>query len=139
MSAQLSTAAPSGDPPRETGVAASELPPPAERGATVIPERVVARIAARAARESLLRHPVPALVRRDLAEPRSSVVVHHGAARLGLTVDLPYPVDIADASLRMQNHVAERVAELTDLRVTEVTLVVQRLVSAESLAGKRVA
>ncbi|MEV6318830.1 Asp23/Gls24 family envelope stress response protein [Streptomyces sp. NPDC051776] len=118
--------------------AGGRLPPPAERGATMIPEKVVARIAARAAREALLRQPAPPPVRRVLAEPRSSVVVHRGAARLGLTVDLPYPIDIADASRRMQEHVAQRVAQLTDLRVTDVTLVIGRLVSAESQEGRRV-
>ncbi|MEU6084350.1 hypothetical protein [Streptomyces sp. NPDC047108] len=105
----------------------------------MIPEKVVARIAVRAAREALLRQPAPPLVRSVLADPRSSAVVHRGAARLGLTVELPYPIDIADASRRVQEHVAQRVAQLTDLRVTDVNLVIGRLVSVESQEGRRVA
>jgi uncharacterized alkaline shock family protein YloU len=44
-------------------------------------------------------------------------------------LDLPYPIDIARVSQRIQADVAERVTQLTGLRVTEVTLTVRRLVT----------
>ncbi|MGP3923338.1 Asp23/Gls24 family envelope stress response protein [Streptomyces sp. 8N616] len=105
----------------------------------MIPARVVADIAARAAYEALTRQVGLPPARRGLAAPRSSAVVHDGSARLGLTLDLPYPVDIAGASRQMQRRIAERVAQLTGMRVSEVTLIVQRLVPAESLERGRVA
>ncbi|MER6144745.1 Asp23/Gls24 family envelope stress response protein [Streptomyces sparsogenes] len=55
--------------------------------------------------------------------------------RLRLTVDLPYPTDIARVCEGIQQDVAERVAQLTGLRVREVTLTVRRLLTAAE-AGK---
>lgn len=118
--------------PRRTPV------PAAERGATVIPDKVVARIAARAAREALMGHVGEPPGHLGLAAPRCSASVGAGAARLGLSLELPYPIDIARSCLEMQHHVGRRVTQLTGLRVTEVTLTIHRLVPPGGLERRRV-
>ncbi|TKA01955.1 Asp23/Gls24 family envelope stress response protein [Actinacidiphila oryziradicis] len=118
-------AGPAGQP-----VQAGHLPPPAERGATVIPDRVVARVAARAARTAQAQWAgLSPDRRRGTGLPDASAATHGGSARLGLSLDLPYPIDIARVSQRIQCDVAERVTRLTGLRVAEVTLTVRRLVT----------
>nr|WSX53899.1 Asp23/Gls24 family envelope stress response protein [Streptomyces sp. NBC_00974] len=112
--------------------------PPAERGATVIPEKVVARIAARAAMEALAEHAGIPGGHAKRAAPHASANVGGGTARLGLTVHLPYPTDLAEASRQVQQHVSDRVAHLTGMRVTEVTLAIERLVPADGLEHRRV-
>lgn len=127
-------AAPSG------GAAAPARPvlPAAERGATVIPERVVARIAVRAAQEALAAHTDASAAHAKLAAPHASVTAGGGTARLGLTLELPYPIDLATASRQVQQYVSERVAQLTGMRVTEVTLAIDRLVPVGGLEHRRV-
>ncbi|MEU9107217.1 Asp23/Gls24 family envelope stress response protein [Streptomyces xanthophaeus] len=128
-------------PDSATGEAADAAParvPAAERGATVIPDKVVARIAARAAREALTGQTGAPPARLGLAAPRSTVAVSGGSARLGLSLDLPYPIDIAAASRAVQDYVGERVAQLTGMRVTEVTLTIQHLVPSGGLEHRRV-
>ncbi|MER6037927.1 hypothetical protein ABT133_29130 [Streptomyces sp. NPDC001835] len=49
--------------------------------------------------------------------------------RLHLAVDLPYPTDPARVCEQIQHDVAHRVAQLTGLRVDEVTLTARRLVT----------
>ncbi|MEU7551136.1 Asp23/Gls24 family envelope stress response protein [Streptomyces sp. NPDC044571] len=112
------------------------LPPAAERGATVIPDKVVARIAARAAREAL--HGQAGTTRTELAAPRASVAVAGGSARLGLALDLPYPADLAGTARQVQHYVGERVAQLTGMKVTEVTLTIEHLVPSGGRAHRRV-
>ncbi|MGW7426798.1 Asp23/Gls24 family envelope stress response protein [Streptomyces sp. NPDC054813] len=115
----------SGPPARATG-----LPPPAERGATVIPDRVVARIAAQAARTAQSRRAAIPADRDAPAAPAASAATRTGSVRLHLTMDLPYPADIPQICRRIRQDVAERVAQLTGLEVGEVTLTVRRLVTA---------
>jgi uncharacterized alkaline shock family protein YloU len=112
--------------------------PAAQRGATVIPEKVVARIAARAAKEALAAHTGAPAARAKLAAPHASATIGSGSARLRLTVDLPYPADLATASRQVQHHISERVAHLTGMRVTEVTLAIEHLVSADGQKDRRV-
>ncbi|MFF7211787.1 hypothetical protein ACFZAU_14840 [Streptomyces sp. NPDC008238] len=97
---------------------------PAERGVTVIPDRVVARIAARAAGTALqrLNHPLEHLAATDARATR-----HGGAASLALSVDLPYPTDIAATCQQLQREISERVARLTGLDISAVTLTIRRL------------
>lgn len=104
----------------------------------MIPEKVVARIAARAAKEALAAHTDTRTGHAKLAAPHASATVGSGSARLGLTVDLPYPTDLAEASRQVQQHVSERVAQLTGMRVTEVTLTIEHLVPADGLEHRRV-
>lgn len=115
------------------------LPAPALRGATLIPGTVVARIAAQAAREALSHQgggEPPA--RFGLGTPRSTAAVHDGSARLGISLDLPYPIDIARACGEIRHYIAERVAHLTGMRIDDITVSVQRLVPGESLRRRRV-
>ena len=106
------------------------LPPPAGRGATVIPDRVVARIAARVASTALHRLTGPRHPLTDPAAPDARATTHDGTARLALSVDLPYPTDITLACRQLQREVAERVAHLTGLDISEVVLTVRRLIVA---------
>ncbi|MBT2404921.1 Asp23/Gls24 family envelope stress response protein [Streptomyces sp. ISL-87] len=122
--------------PQGPAGATRALPPAAERGATVIPDKVVARIAARAAREAL--HRQAGTSHMNLAAPRASVAVAGGSARLGLTLDLPYPAELAGAARQLQHYVGERVAELTGMKVSEVTVTIEHLVPASGGERRRV-
>lgn len=106
---------------------------PGERGALRIADRVVAKIAAEAAREVLAdRSP-------DTAPPYATVVVRPhsppgpgGAARLAAAhvrvhVELDYPCDIGARCARVRRHVASRVRALVDMEVPEVAVHVERL------------
>ncbi|MEU9237220.1 Asp23/Gls24 family envelope stress response protein [Streptomyces subrutilus] len=133
MTAQHATATPGASTRAgEAGV------PSAERGATVIPEKVVARIAARAAKEALADRTDAAAAPVKPATPRASATVGGGSARLELSVELPYPADLARTSRQIQHYVSERVAHLTGMRVTEVTLAIERLVPATGVEHRRV-
>ncbi|MET9465675.1 Asp23/Gls24 family envelope stress response protein [Streptomyces sp. NPDC006544] len=132
MTSQPAAASPGG------ATATRPVLPAAERGATVIPVKVVARIAARAAREALAAHPDTSAVHTKLGAPNASVTIGSGTARLALTLDLPYPIDLARASRQVQEYVSERVAHLTGMRVTEVTLAIEHLVPSGGLEGRRV-
>ncbi|WP_030173830.1 Asp23/Gls24 family envelope stress response protein [Streptomyces sp. NRRL S-813] len=121
----------SAPPARTTG-----LPPPAERGATVIPDRVVARIAAQAARTAQSRRAAVPPDRGSPAAPSASAAVRIGSVRLHLSMDLPYPTDIPRVCERIQQDVAEKVAQLTGLRVGEVVLTVRRLMTADTSRGR---
>ncbi|MGW6785145.1 MULTISPECIES: Asp23/Gls24 family envelope stress response protein [unclassified Streptomyces] len=122
------------------GPAGSTSPvlPAAERGATVIPDKVVARIAARAAQEALAALTDTPVASAARPAPRASVSAGGGAARLRLTLDFPYPLDLASASRHVQHHVSERVARLTGMHITEVTLVIEHLAGADGLEPRRV-
>ncbi|MBC2866270.1 Asp23/Gls24 family envelope stress response protein [Streptomyces mexicanus] len=124
--------------PGEASTPAADLPPPAERGATVIPDRVVARIATQAARTAQSRRAAVPPDRGGPTVPSASAAVRTGSVRLHLTMDLPYPTDIPRVCERIQQDVAERVAQLTGLRVREVLLTVRRLVTAAGASRGRV-
>ncbi|MFC9817169.1 Asp23/Gls24 family envelope stress response protein [Streptomyces virginiae] len=110
----------------------------AERGATVIPDKVVARIAARAAQESLASLPATPAAPVALTSPHASATTGGGAARLRLTLDLPYPLDLAGAARHVQHYVSERVTRLTGMHVTEVTLAIEHLAAADGPEHRRV-
>lgn len=93
----------------------------AERGATRIADRVVAKIAAQAAREALEALPP------DAASPHATVVVHHESARVRVHLELGYPSDIGGRCNAVRCHVAERVHALAGMEVPEVTVQVERL------------
>ncbi|MFF4155358.1 Asp23/Gls24 family envelope stress response protein [Streptomyces sp. NPDC001678] len=109
---------------------------PAERGATRIADRVVAKIASRAALEALSGTAPP----EDHEPPRASVVVHDGSARVRVLVELDYPADIGARCRAVRERIAERVGELTGMEVPEVVITVERLHSAHTgrTAGVRV-
>ncbi|MDL5200761.1 hypothetical protein [Streptomyces sp. ALI-76-A] len=100
--------------------------PPAERGATRIADRVVAKIAGQAAREALGELPP------DAGPPHATVVVHHGTARLRVHLELDYPGDIGARCARVRRHVVERVGALVGIEVLEVAVQVERLHPAQA-------
>ncbi|MFJ1869554.1 Asp23/Gls24 family envelope stress response protein [Streptomyces sp. NPDC088097] len=132
------TTQPDAAPPGAPAAGQTAVLSPAERGATVIPEKVVARIAARAAKEALATHTGTSAARAKPAAAHASATIGGGSARLRLTVDFPYPTDLAAASQHVQHYVSERVAHLTGMRVTEVTLAIEHLVSADGRERGRV-
>ncbi|MFI7012263.1 Asp23/Gls24 family envelope stress response protein [Streptomyces sp. NPDC050145] len=104
---------------------------PAERGATRIADRVVAKIAAYAAREAL--DVVPA----DGAPPHATVTVHHDTARVHVSLELEYPVDIGAQCAAVRRQVEERVRTLAGMEVPEVAVEVERLHSAHTRGTDR--
>ncbi|GGV51779.1 hypothetical protein GCM10010277_47910 [Streptomyces longisporoflavus] len=97
---------------------------PGERGATRIADRVVAKIAAQAAREALTR--VPA----NGSPPHATVTVRHDVAHVRVSVDLDYPSDIGGQCGAVRRQVTERVKALAGMEVPEVAVQVERLHSA---------
>ncbi|GGL82769.1 hypothetical protein GCM10010129_28120 [Streptomyces fumigatiscleroticus] len=95
--------------------------PPGERGATRIADRVVAKIAAQAAREVL------GVLPPDAAPPHATVVVHRKAARVRVYLELGYPGDVGARCGRVRRQVADRVGALVGLEVPEVAVRVERL------------
>ncbi|MFB7455893.1 MULTISPECIES: Asp23/Gls24 family envelope stress response protein [unclassified Streptomyces] len=97
---------------------------------------MVARIATQAARTAQSRRVALPPDPSGSAAPSASAEVRSGSVRLHLTIELPYPTDIPHVCKRIQQDVAERVAELTGLRVGEVTLTVRRLVASGANRGR---
>ncbi|MER6532517.1 hypothetical protein ABT215_01590 [Streptomyces sp900105755] len=108
---------PASDEPRGAATAVA----PGERGAVRIADRVVAKIAAQAAREAL--GPLP----KDAVPPHATVVTHHGTARVRVHLELDYPSDIGARCAAVRRHVVERVGALVDMDVREVAVHVERL------------
>lgn len=109
-----------------------------ERGATRIADRVIAKIASQAAQEALRDGPASALEPGDRF-PQASVTVRppvggpdgpRGRARVQLFVDLGYPADLREVCAAVRRRVVERVGELADMDVREVSIEVERLYSA---------
>ncbi|MEV4948835.1 Asp23/Gls24 family envelope stress response protein [Streptomyces sp. NPDC053755] len=105
----------------------------AGRGATTIADRVVAKIAARAAREALGTLPPGGTT------PHASVVVHRDTARVSISLELGYPTDLGRQCGDVRRRVTERVRELAGLDVPEVAVHVERLHSPRTAKafGKR--
>ncbi|MCB5168123.1 alkaline shock response membrane anchor protein AmaP [Streptomyces bambusae] len=99
---------------------------PADRGATRIADRVVARIAAQAAKEAL-GAPAP-----GSAAPHASVTVHHDIARVRISLELGYPSDIGARCAAVRRHVAERIEQLAGMAVPEVDIDVEHLHSVHA-------
>ncbi|MFJ2782494.1 MULTISPECIES: Asp23/Gls24 family envelope stress response protein [unclassified Streptomyces] len=95
--------------------------PVRDRGATRIADRVVAKIAAQAAREAA--GPVP----EGASEPHASVVVHRDAAKVAVSLELDYPTDVGRRCGAVRSRVRTRVEELVGMDVHEVTVQVERL------------
>jgi uncharacterized alkaline shock family protein YloU len=99
----------------------SAVVPPGERGATTIADRVVAKIAAQAAREAV--GPLPP----EAAHPHATVVVHRETAHIRVHLELGYPTDIGPRCHAVRRHVTERVGALVGMEVPEVAVQVERL------------
>ncbi|GGS25544.1 hypothetical protein GCM10010269_75210 [Streptomyces humidus] len=107
--------------------------PAGRRGATRIADRVVAKVAAQAAREAV--GPLPP----DAGSPSATVAVRpHArtpspggppvdAAHVRVHLELGYPTDIGARCHEVRRHVAERVGALVGMEVPEVVVQVERL------------
>ncbi|MFD3607188.1 hypothetical protein ACFWXA_03840 [Streptomyces atroolivaceus] len=93
----------------------------AGRGQTRIADRVVAKIAAQAAKEAAGERP------EDAAAPRATVTVHRDTARVRVSLDLAYPCDIGRQCGSVRRRVTERVKALAGMEVPEVAVRVERL------------
>lgn len=102
----------------------------AERGETRIADRVVAKIAAQAAREALRGE------RKGGAPPRATVTVNEERARVRIGVELVYPSDIGRQCGAVRHQVAQRVKALAGMEVPEVAVRVERLHSELERAGQ---
>ncbi|MEW1779959.1 DUF6286 domain-containing protein [Streptomyces sp. NPDC086777] len=99
----------------------------AERGTTVVAERVVRRVAEQAAAEALR-------TRDGARTARASASVRGRRAEVSLRVTLPYPAPLAESVHDVQRHVVERIRELTGLEVPTARVGVTSLAPA-MLAG----
>ncbi len=109
------------------------LPAPAERGSTRLADRVLARIASRAAVEALAPH---ARDGRRLQTPRASAKQgRHGTVTIRVGLDVPYPVDLAVVSREVHGRIVERLNQLAGTEAPKVSLVVERLVPAAPSGG----
>ena len=128
--------------------------PRGERGATAVTDRVVAKIAARVAREALSRFTesaghvppgrrtphVSTSVRRapertsagrdaESAAGRQAVL---GEARLHITVELGYPSDIGAQCAAVRREVTERIRAWAGMEVSDLAVSVEHLHSAHT-------
>ncbi|WP_079110822.1 Asp23/Gls24 family envelope stress response protein [Streptomyces roseifaciens] len=120
----------------------------AERGATRIADRVVAKIASQAAREALSGAParggpvgvsakgVPT-TGADVSPPYATVTVHDDVARVRVAVELAYPSDIGAQCGAVRRRIAERVRALAGMEVPEVAVSVERLHSVHTASAGR--
>ncbi|MER7108913.1 Asp23/Gls24 family envelope stress response protein [Streptomyces sp. NPDC000229] len=100
----------------------------AERGATTIADRVVAKIAAHAAREALDEVPEEERGAGDAGRPpHATVVVHRDTARVHISLELDYPSDIGARCGAVRRQVIRRVQTLAGMEVREVAVEVERL------------
>ncbi|PPS73848.1 MULTISPECIES: hypothetical protein [Streptomyces] len=128
--------------------------PRGERGATAVTDRVVAKIAARVAREALSRFTesaghvppgrrkphVSTSVRRapertsagrdaESAAGRQAVL---GEARMRITVELGYPSDIGAQCAAVRREVTERLRTWAGMKVSDLAVSVEHLHSAHT-------
>ncbi|WP_165985430.1 hypothetical protein [Streptomyces sp. YIM 98790] len=108
--------------------------PPAERGATRVADQVIAKLAARAAREALPGAPAmphaTASVRRHPGADGSG-----GMAHVRVSVELRYPSDIGAQCRAVRRRITRRLGELAGMEVTDVAVDVERLHSEHMLRG----
>ncbi|GGZ94253.1 hypothetical protein GCM10010344_72690 [Streptomyces bluensis] len=94
---------------------------PAERGATRIADRAVAKIASQAAREALGTVPPAAM------PPHAVAVVQQDTARVRVGLELDYPADIGARCAAVRRRVVQRVEALAGMDVAEVAVLVEQL------------
>ncbi|MEV4189968.1 Asp23/Gls24 family envelope stress response protein [Streptomyces toxytricini] len=127
--------------------------PRGERGATTVADRVVAKIAAQAAREALGRFTEPTgHVPPGHRTPHVTAVVRgaperngsekaggparsrpaHGQVRMRIAVELGYPSDVGAQCAAVRREVTERVTAWGGVEVSDLVVAVERLHSAHS-------
>ncbi|MET7639037.1 hypothetical protein [Streptomyces sp. NPDC005438] len=124
----------------DTPVSGPPVVPASARGGTTIADRVVAKVASRAALEALRdATDTGSTPGTGTAAPTASVTVRHltsdaasdeglyGQARVRVSVELGYPCDIGARCAEVRRQVALRVRELVGMDVPEVLVRVARL------------
>jgi uncharacterized alkaline shock family protein YloU len=104
---------------------------PAERGSTRIADRVVSKIAARAAHEAIGTVPVGG------SAPHAAATVHEERARVHISLELAYPSDIGAQCAAVRRQVTHRVGTLAGMEVPEVAVQVEHLHSAHTTGAKQ--
>jgi len=115
-------------------VAVAPLPAPEQRGQTVIADRVVARLAARAVAEleqtgGAARQLIGVAIGRETGEgmARVSARIDGRLAMIEMRLSLTYPAPVRALTREVRRHVIERVTGLTGLEVRHVDIEVARL------------
>lgn len=115
-------------------VAVAPLPAPERRGQTVIADRVVARLAARAVAEleqtgGAARQLIGVAIGRETGEgmARVSARIDGHLAMIEMRLSLTYPAPVRALTREVRRHVIERVTGLTGLEVRHVDIEVARL------------
>ncbi|WP_436773727.1 Asp23/Gls24 family envelope stress response protein [Yinghuangia sp. YIM S09857] len=97
--------------------------PPAERGSLRIGERVVEKIAARAAREAT----GVAAPETKLRDPKAGVKLRNDHATVRLDLDVPYPGQVKEMAGTVRQRVRSDVERLTGMPVVRIDVVVARM------------
>ena len=104
-----------------------------ERGETVLARRVLEKTASQVARDETFAGGssggfLGIGARADLsARPDASVELAGNVASLRVTVGLPYPIPLRQATEELRRRIAERVTELTGVQVRQVDITVSWL------------
>lgn len=128
------------DRPATAGTAVEPpLPDPADRGRLAIADRVVERVAARAVTEvdratgaprTVFGQPLGAA--RGNTPPRVSARVDGDVVTVTVSMSVAWPAPVREVAAAVRRRVADRVAELTGLRVDSVDIDVPTLLTAAS-------
>lgn len=112
----------------------AELAPPGDRGRLVIADKVVERIASRAAGDveavTENRSGWSKVVGRSLPTPTAKVA--GGRVRVGVDVAAAWPAPLGDLAIRVRDHVSERVETLTGMPVVAVDVTVADVVHVDA-------
>ncbi len=118
----------------EVAAPPSPLTVAGQRGRTIIADRVVAKIAARAVAEvgqtgGAARELIGLTVGRQSGEgpARVSAQVNGSLALIEMRLSLAYPAPVRSLTREVRRHVMERVAALTGIEVRHVDIEVARL------------
>ncbi|MCW2540128.1 MAG: hypothetical protein JWN95_1853 [Frankiales bacterium] len=134
------------DSPARTGDSAAASSPAVgrnEHGVISIDDRVVAKLAARAALDIAdAGSAAPRVLGRSFdgvigtrdtslnSLPKATADVDNSMAILGLVISVRWPMSVPDVCARVRAHVADRITELTGLTVAEIQISVTDLVTA---------
>ncbi|MFD7448052.1 Asp23/Gls24 family envelope stress response protein [Kitasatospora sp. NPDC059827] len=92
-----------------------------------VADRVYERIAGQAAREVVAEAWVGRSVKGE--PPKVSVARPGSTVTVRVAVELPFPADLAGLARRVRDRVAAQVSGLTGTKVSEVVVVVEKLVA----------
>ncbi|MGI5120605.1 Asp23/Gls24 family envelope stress response protein [Marinactinospora thermotolerans] len=105
---------------------------PEQRGSTTIPERVVAKIAARAAAEvggtRRVGGGVTALLGSSSRPAKASARINGTTVSLRLGIAVRYPAPVRSTAREVREHVRERVEQTTGLTVRHIDIEITGLV-----------